>query len=810
MAFDSRSLTEDRYAARTERTIRDMGFGATDGALAIVNRYLNDIHKVIVETLNDNTKTHKTIREAITDIDSEVLSLLSIQITLGCVASCKTLSQTTYELGKHVEQEAYAVGLKKHDGRLLSRIEAKVRKRHGSLKYRKQAFRSAAKRAGYKFSGWSGEERFRVGTWLLGCVLTEGSPFVLCESEAQGPYVTITEEALSISDRMVTEMMNRRPILLPSLSKPEDWTTSQMTIDGYRVDLVRKHDKFTQSVIRAAISDGRLGRVLEALNAAQSVSYRVNEPILAAIKWCYERGVEVDGLPPSRDVDIPRPDQEWDTLTPDEQKVWRKRISDTKDLNRSFIGQRLTLERDLATADYLGSKPFWTVLNLDYRGRVYGVPSFNFQRQDYVRSLFLFSEGKPLGKDGLYWLKVHVANTGDFGKVSKRPFDERVKWVDDNLDHIMKAANDPFRRYLNQDPWWLSADKPFMFLAACMELRDAYDAKGGPTAYESSLPISFDGSCSGLQHLCAMTRAEEGILVNLGPTEQPQDVYQVVADLVSNRVKQDLDDPRFGFLAERAMAYGINRGLVKRNVMTYSYSSKKFGMAQQQLEDTMKPLEYKVLAGELKEHPFGADNGYSASRYLASVVYDAIEAVVSKPAEAMRFLQQIARTLAHEGKPLIWHTPLGFPVVLRYPVENIKRLSLWLYDKGVKVRYMPRFQDEQPASGIDKTRAANAVAPSFVHSMDACHLHLVCLAASKEGMSLALVHDSFGCHAADAERFRTLIKEEFIYLYAHDVLRLILEEAGLQVSTNHHRLPELPKYGRLDLDEVMNADYAFA
>jgi DNA-directed RNA polymerase, mitochondrial len=808
MTFHSRTLTEERYDKRMERTARDMGFGSTDGALAIVEKYLDETHKAILETLNDNSKTPKDIRELISEVDPYVLTLVVMQYALTSVAQCDNMTKTIRLLGNALEREVYANGMRNHDGKMYSRIEARVRKTHGSLKYRKQAFRSIAQKAGYKFKGWTDKERCKAGVWLLGCVL-DGSVFVLGESDLTGRYVTITEEALAVSDKMVSVMMDRAPLLMPNLTKPDDWTSLERTIDGYRVRLVRRHDRVTQSVLERAIKTGQLGRVLEAVNAAQSVSYRVNEPILDVIEGAYKAGLMIEGLPPANDIPIPEPDVPWDTMDQKLRRVWMKRRSDTKDLNRSFIGQRLTLERDIETARHIGSNPFWTVLNLDYRGRVYGVPSFNFQRQDYVRSLFRFSDGKALGRDGLQWLKVHLANCGDFGKVSKRPFASRIVWVDTNISHILKVANYPFERSpLNTDPWWFSADKPFMFLAACMELRNALLHPTGPENYPSSLPVSFDGSCSGLQHLCAMTRAEEGLLVNLGHTEQPQDVYQVVADIAAERVKQDLDNAELRFLAERALAHGVNRSLVKRNVMTYSYSSKKFGMAQQQLEDTMKPLEYRVLAGDLPEHPFGADNGYSASRYLASIIYDTIESVVSKPAEAMRFLQGIARTLAHEGKPLVWTTPLGFPVVLRYPVMDTTRLSLFLHDRGVKLRVMPATLVE--GKGIDKARAANAVAPSFVHSMDACHLHMVALRATQEGMSLALVHDSFGCHAADADKFRDIIREEFVSLYSEDVLAEVLREATEQVSTNRHRLPTLPTYGSLDIKKVLDAEYAFA
>jgi hypothetical protein len=77
--------------------------------------------------------------------------------------------------------------------------------------------------------------------------------------------------------------------------------------------------------------------------------------------------------------------------------------------------------QDVATAERLSCGAFYTPINCDWRGRVYPIPHFNFQRDDRVRALFLFNEGMPMGDDGLWWLKVHVANCGDFDKISKRP-----------------------------------------------------------------------------------------------------------------------------------------------------------------------------------------------------------------------------------------------------------------------------------------------------------------------------------------------------------------------------------------------------
>jgi DNA-directed RNA polymerase len=461
---------------------------------------------------------------------------------------------------------------------------------------------------------------------------------------------------------------------------------------------------------------------------------------------------------------------------------------------------------------------FYTAMNLEWRGRVYSVPSFNFQREDRVRALFLFAKGEPIGEEGIYWLKVHAANCGDFDGISKRPFRERVRWVDDNLELIRSTAEIPvptFKQWVEQtakhpEHKWQGPDKPFLFLSACMELSAALRA--GPS-YVARLPVSFDGSCSGLQHLSAMTRSPEGCLVNLTPQEVPADIYQTVADRVKQRIEHDLksQDKEKRELAQMCLKHGITRKTVKRNVMTYSYGSEVYGMTEQLREDLMQPLAKEVALGKREEHPFGS--GLWASEYLARQIYGEIEEVIHGPAQAMTFLQKLARSLSHEGKPLRWKTPVGFPLINRYLKADTKQVKLWLHDRGVRVRYTVKLAiGDRPQ--IDKNGAANGVAPNFVHALDAAHLLRTVNAAVKEGIvSLATVHDSFGCLPSRAARFRRLIREEFVRMYnEHDVLAEVYEQTRADLSDlDAKRMPSgPPQKGSLQIEQLLDAEFAFA
>ena len=91
---------------------------------------------------------------------------------------------------------------------------------------------------------------------------------------------------------------------------------------------------------------------------------------------------------------------------------------------------------------------FYVPLNIDFRGRVYPIPHFNFTRDDRVRGLFLFADGKPIGEEGLLWLKAHVAARADGvtwsdhtgPRLSELDFKKRIAWTDANSELLLKIG----------------------------------------------------------------------------------------------------------------------------------------------------------------------------------------------------------------------------------------------------------------------------------------------------------------------------------------------------------------------------------
>lgn len=821
---------EQRFQKIQNRTAANFGYGATAEGLYIAQGAFERLAEAIEQRLDAPVVPAKgwdeDVHRVLKTLSPHVIALSALDLGLTAAMDEKSFVWLCSILGRYLNHELFAADLREYDEKLKQKVEDWVRRKHGNLKVRLQSARSLAKKAGFSFvREWKPSQLVAVGNFVASIMLEALSDLFSTEIVGEARMIRVTETAHELAREAMKLHVRLNPIFLPSLDPPEPWTDFHK---GGPVDpvaqklggLVRTRHRETVAAVKAAIKSGQMKPAMDALNAVQATGWKINAYIMHVMKECQQRGIAVGGLPSRSPIPLPEmSDEDWSKLNDDQKKAWRIRKAGIKQANRARCGDVLRYDEDMETADVLsGHEAFFIPHNLDWRGREYPMTSFNFQREDRVRALFLFRDGEPIGEEGIAWLKVHVANCGDFEKVSKKSYDDRIKWVDDNLDMIRQCAVKDWDYAGPLDPksieFWTKADKPFLFLAACIELTKALTYGPG---YVCSLPVSWDGSCSGLQHLCAMTRAEEGRFVNLTDLAEPQDVYQSVADRAFNAIS--VEGEQGVPLAKCVLAYdGNRRKLVKRNVMTYSYSSKKFGMAQQHMDDLMEPLRLEVLQGKLKSHPFGDEWGdqHRAATYLAGHIHRAIEQIVEKPARAMEFLQDLAKAMAHTGKPLEWVTPTGLPWSNRYHEMTTERLSLWLHDGGVKVRYQPKvatgFQKD-----IDKKRAVNGVAPNFVHACDAAHLLLTVLAALQEGITqFALVHDSFGCLPSVAARFQGIIRETFVDMYeTHDVLTEVLQRAKCDLGEHNDRLSEIEDKraeltGTLNIKEVLNAKYAFA
>lgn len=224
------------------------------------------------------------------------------------------------------------------------------------------------------------------------------------------------------------------------------------------------------------------------------------------------------------------------------------------------------------------------------------------------------------------------------------------------------------------------------------------------------------------------------------------------------------------------------------------------------MEDFMDVYKKEVSLGSRENHPF-SDPG-KASAYMAKKLDIALRMTVEAAVEGMDWLQETASVLAKENKPLVWTTPVGFPVVNGYYEPILKRIDIKIKGRRLQNKLLLGYTEN-----LKRTKQRSTIAPNFVHSYDACHLMMVALQAKREGInSFLLIHDSFGCLPSDMERFAEIVREQFVVLYEnHDPFMAIHENALIALSDKGRKnLTEPPSKGHLNIHAIRSSKYAFA
>lgn len=582
-----------------------------------------------------------------------------------------------------------------------------------------------------------------------------------------------------------------RPSFLPTIIPPKPW--SSMTDGGYW-----RRGRMTKLVVKRSATNGfktaaadDMPRMFNALNYLQNTPWRINRRVLEVIEYMRKLNIAEAGLPPSQFYPLPPMPHDIDT-NEETRKVWRRAARKVHEENSRVRSSSLRCDKTLVVArDMAEHGAIWFPKVVDFRGRVYDLPLFlKPQGDDISKGLLEFANGKPLGEGGGYWLGVHGANT--YGQ-DKIPLDDRVEWVIQNEEAILRAAKDPL-----EERFWMEADKPFQFLAFCFEWAAAREAGDD---HVSHLPIAMDGSCNGLQHLSAMLRdTTGGAAVNLLPSERPSDIYTEVMKVTIEDLKaRAAQGEEFAPLWLTVMS----RSVVKRPVMTLPYGATRQGFADQIVEDTIRPLERAGAS------PFGTQ-GPLAAQYLSHIVWASTGKVVVAARLAMDWLQQVAKVASEANQPIEWTTPTGFKVKQDYRDDKVREIELLAFGQRLRLSVAEGSGDK-----INKRRMAMAIAPNFVHSMDAGHMLRTVEFLMERGrtdMHLAMVHDSYATHAADAEVLSFALREAFVEMYQEKCwLTAFREEVAAQLPPEFaEKLPEVPAQGDLEITEVLNSLYFFA
>lgn len=598
------------------------------------------------------------------------------------------------------------------------------------------------------------------------------------------------------------------PIYKPMVVPPQNWTSRQD--GGYwetQLPLFKQspHIKL-QEQIDKHWDDCDKTRVYKAINTAQRSQWDINTKV--ARVYFKLLGSGKAGLPDEKQLKV-RLETELGPCPWGEEMDYESTLEKYPDKVHEYCGKKKSLlkqymkekqkahkarQRQEVTVKFMNrfeNQPIYFSYYYDWRGRLYPRSLYlHPQESEDGKALLKFAKGYPLGEgNGPYWFRVGMANAAGEDKIS---FDERSDWVLSHHDEIIACAQNPSR-----NDWWMSLDKPFMFLAYAFEY---LEWQTDPDNFKSHLPIMLDGSCNALQWLSALSGdADVGEKGNLINSDKPQDFYDYMADVLIelNNVNLENDIDKTAELAE-AWNGKIDRSIIKVPAMTSNYNS-TFRTQQEYIEDKLAELDWDLPSGE--RYLNGDISNQEAASYLERMLWDALKTSAPGPSALKDWFRDVAKIFTEEGKFIRWTTPIRFLVIqARY---KIKGQVIDTLQGGA--RYQLTYQEETEELSLSGMK--NAFSPNAIHSMDSAHLMFTVLKCAEYGIKdFALIHDSIGVPACQIEGLRQILWYMFCNMIETDIMERLRNELQEQVETE---LPSLPEKGELKLNPDVVSEYFF-
>jgi len=734
--------------------------------VASIERLIPDVVARIEHTNNriNQGKTgvaFREIRQFLKDIEPEAAASIACKVTFDKVFSPKQknalVQNVTDAIGQAIENECMMRHYERNVPGLLHTIKENYFHKSIGTHQKVKVVTTLMNRYDVDhWKCWGSANRIKLGGWLLDCIC-EASHWFMRDIRREGRkthnYVVPTPEFMSIKDQVMCNAELFSPLAWPMLVEPNDWTND--TPGGYLLnEVMRGHNMVRRS--DPLLIQGETP--INFLNKIQKVGYTLNTFIIHVAETFQERGIEVGKFIPV--VEIPLPPKPVDIAeNKDSRKDYRRKAAEVCNINAQAFQKscrtRMTMNAVKIFKDY---EKFYIPWSFDYRGRAYPIPAFlTPQDTDFGKSLLKFHDKSFMTPEAEEWLAFQVATT--YG-LDKAPMAERLAWTRDNVTIIERVATDP----VGCLPEWEVADEPWQFLAACEEY---YACVIACTRQHTNLPVATDATCSGLQILAGLARdASTAKLVNVLPSDKPQDAYKVVAQQATPNVPDSVKPH-------------MDRKTVKRVVMTVPYNAKPFsnrGYIREALKEKGIEVEKDDLTATVK------------------AVRDAMDVIVPGPMAVMSWIEsEVGNAIDRGLDKLTWITPSGFSVTQRLMKPQVKQIDLQLLGR-CQVRVAVG-----PSDKVDKNHHKNATAPNLIHSLDASLLHL---SALRFDAPISLIHDSVLCRATDMSVLSTIVRETYMHLFAeHDYLTSFAHQIGAETDP--------PMIGDLEPASVIESTYFF-
>jgi DNA-directed RNA polymerase len=738
---------------------------ATIYGIASIDTLLPLLVDRIVETnerihSRHNGVAFRHIHQYLANLEPLAAAAIACKLTIDKVFSFKDGSNqatnVVESIGQAIEDECRMRHYEKEAPGLLNTLKKNYWHKSCGTQQKLVVIRTLMNRYNVKkWEPWSTSVRVKLGAWLLDCIM-ESSGWFEKQPIRQGrktvTYVLPTAEFLDIKDKVMADAELFSPLTWPMLIPPNDWSNEKR--GGYMLnevmhghDLVRRSNPFP--------IQGE--KTIEFLNKIQKVGYRLSPFIVSVSEHFQEKGVSIGKFLPIINYDLPPkpPDIEENY---ESRKSYRRERAKVENLQKNEFRRscrtRMTMQ---AVEKFKDKERFYIPWNFDYRGRAYPIPAFlTPQDTDWGKSLIRFADESYLSGDAEEWLAFQVATT--YGN-SKDTWKERQEWVSDNIPLITKVATDP----IGGLPDWEGVEEPWQFLAACWEYYHCCIIKDKDT---TGLPVATDATCSGLQILALLAKDKKTAqLVNVLPSDRPQDAYTVVSDAAKPNCPSHIQAV-------------MDRKTVKRTVMTLPYNAKPYSN-RAYIKDALKEKGIEIDKDDLT--------------IVVQAVRGAMHTVVPGPMAVMKWIEdEVSKVIKRGAAELEWVTPSGFVVNQKIMKKKVETIELKLLG-----RCQLRVATDD-TNQVDKNRHKAATAPNLIHSLDATLLHL---SVEEFNNPIALIHDSVLCRATDMSELSRIVRKKYLEIAEHDYLTDFAAQLGAESDP--------PIIGDLKPESVIESTYFF-
>lgn len=713
------------------------------------------------------------------------------------------------KIGSAIEHEAKTDLWIKEDPDLWRTVKHFMDKRGSTASHRKrvnQFYFNRDIKDQVQWRSWSDEEIRRVGLQCIDILVRYTKRFSMVNDPMATRKVGLKSKKLRPAlvleaDQEVLSWINEqnqrqevlRPYFQPMLMPPLQWETPRS--GGYYTPFVKtpfmirfkaSHENQRQKAIDD-LEAVDMPEVYEAINTIQAVPWKVNKKVYEVVKRCWDLELTLGGLPRRSKESLPFKAED---ISEEDLRLWKRAASEVHTRNSKMMSSVVSVKSIIKTADRFVDETFYFPHILDFRGRMYPIPSdLQPQGTDLAKGLLTFEEPKAVTSDDAGWLAIQLANT--FGE-DDTSLEDRIEWVEARSSMWRSIAADPM-----EDRRWADADDPWQTLAAIFEWVRWLDEGEGMM---SSLPVRIDGTCNGIQHLSALLRDEKGgAAVNLTPSPSPRDIYLDVAKSLTKRISEIDDEGRIE--ADKWLALcdaQIQRTLTKRPVMILPYGGTQHAF----FEYTMEWLTENDPKGVyIPEEERG-----KAVKFLVKELWVVVCETVDAAIKLMKWFQDCARVASKGGLPLFWETPCGFIVRHFYGGHNERQIITNIDGRTINIKA------QEISDKLDARAQAKGIAPNFIHSIDAsCLMSTVALAKAHGVGPMTVIHDAYGARAGDMWTLRSSLQAAFIETHEQPILEMF-RQSCLEVTPPKERknMPEIPPMGSLNLELVRDSDFFFS